>query len=337
MPRPHLTAIAFVVAVAPVAGIATPLSYLRTYGPAADPITTLGWGLGLIASFVCAIVGVLLLAAIFRRRVEPLDAEGRPVLQRDAGGMRFVYVGVGLSTIVLFAATVWTLTTLSAVAAVPNTVAAGIHVVGHQWWWEVRYDGTPRTSGFTTANEIHVPVGAPVRVELTSPDVIHSFWVPQLGGKLDVVPGQRNVTWLEAAQAGVYQGRCAEYCGLQHAHMALTVVAVPVEQFDAWLAREAADADAQALGALPGAANFEARCAACHTVRGTPAHGIVGPDLTHVATRRTLAAGTLPNDRVNLVRWIAAPQDLKPGCRMPRLGLPADELDRVAAYVERLH
>jgi cytochrome c oxidase subunit 2 len=189
-----------------------------------------------------------------------------------------------------------------------------------------------------TANEIHVPVGRPVAIDLKSRDVIHSFWVPNLHGKMDAIPGRVTNTWLQADSPGVWRGQCAEFCGLQHAHMALTVVAHPAHEFEQWLSaqREPATQPTEEI-ALRGQQVFlSGPCMMCHTIRGTPALSAFGPDLTHVASRRTLAAGTIPNTRGHLAGWILDPQVIKPGTRMPPTALGSEDLQALLAYLERL-
>ena len=216
----------------------------------------------------------------------------------------------------------------------PRSTALTIDVIGHQWWWEVRYPGTTAVS----ANEIHIPVGRRVNVVATTADVIHSFWVPQLARKIDEVPGRYNRVLLYASRPGRYRGQCAEFCGLQHANMSLFVVAQPEASFRSWLANMAAQAPAPATAtARAGQRLFlTSQCASCHQIRGTSAQGTVGPDLTHLASRRTIAAATLVNDRGHLLRWISQPQSVKPGNRMPDLGLPASEYDEIVGYLESL-
>jgi cytochrome c oxidase subunit 2 len=201
----------------------------------------------------------------------------------------------------------------------------------------VRYDSNEPSRVFTTANEIHIPTGQPVRLDLASTDVIHSFWVPELSGKTDVIPGQRNETWIEADRPGTYRGQCAEYCGLQHAHMALSVVAELPAQFDAWWAAQLQGAPApQSQTAEAAQTDFVVHCGICHTVRGTSAGGRLGPDLSHLMSRRTIAAGTLPNTPGYLSGWIADPQHVKPGNLMPILDLSGTQLSAIRDYLERL-
>ena len=223
----------------------------------------------------------------------------------------------------------------AAIARASTADALPIEVTGHQWWWSVRYPDRPSET-FTTANEIHVPVGRPVILHLRSEDVIHSLWAPSLQGKKDLIPGRESVLRFQADRPGVYRGQCAEFCGLEHATMAFEVVADTPPAFSAWAARQRADA-APAASAARGQAVFAAAtCPVCHTVRGTDAAVTVGPDLTHVASRRMIAAGTLPNDRASLRRWIRDPQAVKPGAQMPRSDLPDADLDALVAWLETL-
>jgi cytochrome c oxidase subunit 2 len=206
-----------------------------------------------------------------------------------------------------------------------------IRVVGHQWWWEVRYEGTD----VVTANEIHIPVKTRVDVELSTADVIHSFWIPELNRKTDMIPGLRNRQLLIADNPGTYRGQCSEFCGLQHAHMAVEVIAQRRAAFAAWLA---AQEKAAASSTSAGAHVFQTQaCSGCHTIRGTPARGDVGPDLTHLESRSTIAALTEPNTPANLRHWIEYPQEVKPGSKMPDLDLPDADWNALAAYLETLH
>lgn len=315
-----------------------PMFYLATAGASADPVTRLGWGLLAISCAVVLIVAILLAWALWRRRPElASDPQGRLPVARTGPGLRWVWIGVAISTLALFVSTVWTLQTLAAVRHPPRAPAFTLQITGHDWWWEARYVGAAQGQDFTTANEIHVPVGQPVRLELRSADVIHSFWAPKLAGKTDLIPGRTNVAWIEADRPGVYRGQCGEYCGLEHARMALQVVADTPAGFQDWLARQlAAPAPAVSPSVAAGAAVFQARCAACHAIRGTPAEGIYGPDLSHFAGRATLAAGTQPNDTVHLAAWLADPQALKPGNEMPRVPLTDGDRASLVAYLQSL-
>jgi cytochrome c oxidase subunit 2 len=320
-----------------VAHADAPLSYLRTHGLHANAGTTLIWGMMIISIAVVVIVTILLLAAVFRRREPPLP--GQSVVERPPQGRGWIAVGTGISTVVLFAVTVWTVLALAEVAMPPPGNAAApvrLEVIGHQWWWEVRYFGDHPSLAFTTANEIHIPVGQTVPVTLTGLDVIHSFWVPALAGKTDVIPGQTNETWLEAQTPGIYRGQCTEYCGAQHAHMAFEVIASSPEEFEAWWKAQLANPTTDDERALAGQNLFLEKCAVCHAIRGTRADGVFGPNLSHLTTRSTLAAGTVPNTPGYLSAWIADPQNLKPGSLMPRIDLSAAELEEISRYLQSL-
>jgi cytochrome c oxidase subunit 2 len=210
---------------------------------------------------------------------------------------------------------------------------AGIQATRIERLWWIQFDLRA-----TTANELHVPVGRPIAITLRSADVIHSFWVPNIHGKMDLVPGRVNTLWIRVDKPGVYRGQCAEYCGLQHANMALTVVAAAPHEYEQWISaqRQAASDPATPEQTRGRAVVEQGPCALCHTIRGTIAGGRTAPDLTHFATRSTIAAGTVPNTRGYLGGWIADPQHIKPGSRMPSTGLSSEELQAVIAYVESL-
>jgi cytochrome c oxidase subunit 2 len=218
--------------------------------------------------------------------------------------------------------------------AADTNVVADVVVVGHQWWWEVRYPA----SGSVTANEIHIPVGRRLRARMESADVIHSFWVPQLGPKMDMIRGHPNFAWLQADRAGTYEGACSEFCGDQHAWMRFTVVAEPEAQFQQWIKHQSLAADKPSTDAArPGERFFFAQtCANCHAVAGTSAAATAGPDLTHLAGRKQLAAGLLDNTPANLARWLKDPQKIKPGCLMPNFSLSDDQVSQISAYLEGL-
>jgi cytochrome c oxidase subunit 2 len=212
-----------------------------------------------------------------------------------------------------------------------------VTATGHQWWWEFEYP----QYGFVTANELHLPVSDPADprptfFRLLSQDVIHSFWVPQLAGKTDLIPNRENHLWMEPREPGLYVGQCAEYCGTQHANMLLRIVVQPRDEFEAWAEAQRGPA-AAATGVAPGRQLFErTACINCHTVRGTPAGGRFGPDLTHLMSRATLGAGVAKNDRANLLDWIAHPDSLKPGVLMPAMQLDPEGIERVADYLVSL-
>jgi cytochrome c oxidase subunit II len=276
-----------------------------------------------------AIVALVLLLAWVRRRKPGVPG----VRDGDRAGWGVV-IGLGvvvpilvLSALFLFA-NIFLIrdTTLPAAAAAPgDRPALTIRVIGHQFWWEVRYPGTP----VVTANELHIPDRTNVQVLLSTRDVIHSFWVPELNKKVDMIPEQTNRLVLYADRPGRYRGQCAEFCGLQHAHMGMYVFAEPRAQFERWLAGQERPAPAA------GSKLFDEKCGSCHTIRGTAASGHVGPDLTHVGSRTSLAALTIPNSAARMREWIRDPQRLKPGSLMPAVNLTTAEIDALVAYLER--
>ena len=300
----------------------------------AETVVTLWWVMFGISAAVMALVTVVLLWGL--RRASRSDAPARQgVLGRD----RLFVFGGGIALpvtvmVLLMALTVWS---GRAITEAAEDDAVVVEVVGHQWWWEVRYPD----HGVVTANEIHIPSGEAVEVRLLSDDVIHSFWIPELGGKIDLIPGRTNTLVIEANQPGEYRGQCAEFCGLQHAKMRLLVVAEEREDFDEWVAQmrePAAALTPQEDGVL-----FEGQqaflgsaCVYCHTIEGTNASGTLGPDLTHLASRRMLASNVIPNTRGHLAGWILDPQAVKPGTQMPPTQLNAEQLEALLDYLGSL-
>ncbi|MBB4962534.1 cytochrome c oxidase subunit II [Micromonospora polyrhachis] len=325
----HAPAIVVLIATLVLTGCAGDApSALDPAGYGARRVEGLWWLLFWISVAVFAEVLLLLgWALLFRRGERTKVRRGDPV--------RFVAVaGAGIPLIILVTVYGLGLRELAALGDGPDDSATTVDVTGHKWWWEVRYAGRFGA----TANEIHIPVGERVRVRLRTADVLHSFWVPELMPKTDLIAGETTETWLHAERSGSYRGQCAEYCGLQHAHMGLRVVAQPRAEFDAWLAKLDAPApeprtEAQRLGQV---AFTQGTCAACHTVRGTTANGTVGPDLSDVGARWSLGAGTLPNDPGHLGGWIANAQVSKPGNAMPPQPVPAAQLPNLITYLESL-
>jgi cytochrome c oxidase subunit II len=303
-------------------------SALAPAGPQAARIDHLWW----LFFWVCSAVFLLVMAAL----AVGLVREEQPTRQ---GTTRVVAGAAAVTAIILFVFLFASTGTGRAIGSLSRPDALTVEVTGHQWWWEVQYLDPVPGQRVTTANEIHVPVGRPVRIRTASHDVIHSFWVPSLHGKRDLIPGHDSEDfWFQADRPGIYRGQCAEYCGHQHAHMAFLVIADPPERFAAWLDAQRQPAATPAnLQAQRGQDLFvHLQCALCHTVQGTDAGGRVGPDLTHVASRQTLAAGTLPNTRGNLAGWIADPQTIKPGNPMPPTSLRGEDLESILAYLESL-
>jgi cytochrome c oxidase subunit 2 len=289
-----------------------------------------------VCSVVWALVMIALVFALVRRRVR-----AEPPLEVDAGTERRMTIAVVMAvaaTVVIIA--VFTVSSFFTTRAL--SVAGGddltIKVRGLQWWWGVEYFGATPEQRFETANEIHIPVGRNVRLQLEGLDVVHSFWVPSLAGKQDLIPGRPNELTLRAERPGVYRGQCAEFCGLQHAHMSFFVIAEDQAAFDQWAAaqRQGAAAPSDEETAAGRQAFLSKPCAACHTVRGTAADGKTGPDLTHVGGRTMIAAGLLPTTRGSLAAWIADPQTLKPGNNMPMVPMTPEELRSISAYLASL-
>jgi cytochrome c oxidase subunit 2 len=304
-------------------------------GPGAERISELFWAMTALGAGVFLVFCGALAYALVHRRNEPLA----PTPEQDRRRTRMILLfGAALPILILVPLLFWTFGTLAAIDPRARSADLVVDVVGKQWWWKIRYHDREPGRWFTTANELHIPVGRRVELRLTSTDVIHSFWVPQLHGKTDLIPGRENVAWIQAGRPGVYGGQCAEYCGLQHAHMGILVVAQPPEEYERWAAgqRAAAAEPADSFTRAARDAFVGSACAFCHTVRGTPAGGNLGPDLTHVASRRTLAAGLLPNTPGHLGGWIANPQALKPGTRMPRVPMSSEEFKRIHHYLQTL-
>jgi cytochrome c oxidase subunit II len=316
----------------------TPLSYLTGYGLKAYPVTALTWGLLIISIVVVIIVTALVVAGVWTRRTKLETTIADIPVERRGSGLGMLGLGVGISTVVLLISAVWTMAVLAKInAPPPGEKPLVIEITGSQWWWKARYLNDEPSKILTTADEFHIPVGRPVRIKLIGADVIHSFWVPALAGKTDTIPGQTNETWLQAAKPGRYRGQCTQYCGEQHAHMAFFVIAEPQADFDRWLQDQLSEASPASSPALVHDQQvFVEHCGACHTVRGSMAGGSVAPDLTHLMSRQTLAAGTLENTPGALAAWIAEPSALKPGTQMPDLYLSGPELSAVTTYLETL-
>lgn len=333
-------AVVLALAAVPAVADAVMQSALAPAGPQAAHIDRLWW----IMLAVCSIAfaGVVIALAIALWRAPRANAATPPDMRAshaaEPGPRRAVTAAVALTITALLGLLAATLLTDRALARLPLHDALNIEVTGHQWWWEVQYDDADPSRIFVTANEVHIPVGRAVILRLRSQDVIHSFWVPNLHGKTDLIPGQTNLMRLRADRPGTYRGQCAEFCGYQHAHMALTVVAEPAERYEQWAAGQRQPASPpQDASARRGQALFLAgTCPMCHAVLGTQANGQQAPDLTHVASRSTLAAGTLPNTPGHLAAWIADPQRIKPGVNMPPHPLSGEELLALADWLASL-
>jgi len=313
---------------------------LSAWGPQAGHVAWL-WNVFLA---ICTVVFVALMVALFMalRRAPRIDAPEPPDLGTvnvpEPRLRRSVATAAAITILGLLALLVASVFTDRALARLPLQDAVNIQVTGHQWWWSVKYVDGAVSETFETANEIHVPVGRAVVVQLAAADVIHSFWIPSLAGKRDLIPGRSATLAFRADQPGIYRGQCAEFCGLQHAFMAFEVHAHPPAEYERWrrlqVATAAEPAEAQAQR---GKQLFQSvSCAMCHTIQGTLAQGKKAPDLTHLASRRTIAAGTLPNTAGNLASWIADPHRHKPGVTMPAIPMSGEDLAAIVAYLGTL-
>jgi len=310
-----------------------PLNYfLHSYGPASMPTMVMGWVFAALLVAIFGSIALLLVWAVFRKRpaVDPRS------IGREDEGMPWIYIGTGISTCILFALAIYALITLNAITNPTHAPALTLTVTGYDWWWKVEYEDDDPTRSFVTANEIHIPVGQPVLVKLKSADVIHAFWVPVLAGKTQMIPGLANQQWIQADVEGVYGGQCTQYCGVQHAHMGLEIVAQSEDEFRTWQDAQRGEAEMTA-GINAGKSLFLDRCAGCHAIRGTEAVGAHAPDLTHLNSRRLIAAGLLTNTPDHLAQWITHAQDLKPGARMPSMALTATELNALSAFLSTLN
>jgi cytochrome c oxidase subunit II len=299
---------------------------LHPHSHPAHEIARLWWVMFVFSCIGFGFVAFLILLGWIRRNRASL-----PFGLGERGGTGLVIgFGIVLPIVLLSALFFWSDVFVIRSTAAPNpaSTSMSVKIIGHQWWWEIRYPGT----NAVTANELHIPVNTRVQVLGSTADVIHSIWLPELNRKIDVIPGRVNRILLTANRVGTYQGECGEFCGLQHAHMVLYTVAQPRAQFDAWLRTESAPASSSAGAQIFG----QVGCGNCHQIRGTDAIGQVGPDLTHVASRMWLAAGTIPNTRAGLMEWIRDPQHVKPGNKMPQLHLTQQQLTALTDYLRSL-
>jgi cytochrome c oxidase subunit 2 len=308
-------------------------SALSPAGPQASAIAGVTW----LFFGVCAVVYILVIAAlvwaIFRRRT---DADDSP-----ATSTRLGWIVASAGSLTALTLVVLTVTSVAAGRGLTSPSGPGaitIDVIGHQWWWEFQYRDVSANEWVNSPNELHIPVGVPVAIKAMSRDVIHSFWVPNLHGKRDLIPGTVTHTWIQADKAGTYRGQCAEFCGHQHAHMAFQVIAEPMDDFLVWLQhqRRAAPRPTTEIEWRGHDVFMSGPCVMCHTIRGTTAGSRIGPDLTHLAGRQTIAAGTLPTTREHLARWIVNSQSIKPGNRMPPNVLTGPELQALLTYLQTL-
>ena len=306
---------------------------ISAHGPGAAAILHLAWPIFGICLAVYVVVMATMFWSIARRRRE---TDETPESTRRI--TRIVAAATAFTVLTIAGFTVASVAAGHGLSSPTGRGAIEVDVIGHQWWWEFQYRGVTPPEWVTSPNELHIPVGARVTLNVSSRDVIHSFWVPNLHGKRDLIPGMTTTTWIQADTPGIYRGQCAEFCGYQHAHMALVVVAEPVSDFMAWIRQQRNPApEPPTSDALRGRELFmQSSCVLCHTIRGTDAGSRVGPELTHVASRTMIAAGALPNTREDLRSWIADPQSVKPGVRMPGSLLRGADLDAVVSYLRSL-
>jgi cytochrome c oxidase subunit 2 len=306
---------------------------LNAHAPQSHDIAILWWWM-LVAAAIVFFGAVGLLGIAYLRRGSkgfPLLGEREDIAQGMVLGFG-VFIPFVVLVVLFFVSDVYLVKRTG--PPPPRAAKLTVEVIGHQWWWEVRYPGTSAI----TANEIHIPARTPVDVVVTTADVIHSFWVPALNRKIDMIPGRRNRIELYASQTGTYRGQCAQFCGLQHAQMAMDVVSQTRSAFRSWLANMAAPAPTPSAQVRAGEQQFMSdQCASCHRIAGTSAdYADIGPDLTHLASRKTLASLIIPNTPKWLAAWIRNPQAIKPGVRMPDLGLNATQVNELVAYLDTL-
>jgi cytochrome c oxidase subunit 2 len=306
-------------------------SVLHPAGVQAARLNLLWWVMFWVCTAVFISVITAVAIAIARGRRGTSNAS-------EATLTRSVGAAVGISIVALLVLLTASEITGRGLETLKSQNALRIQITGNQWWWDVQYLNPDPSLTVVTANEIHVPVGRPVGLVLKSSDVIHSLWVPTLHGKRDLLPGRQNEIWIQADEAGFYRGQCAEYCGLQHAKMAFTVVADLPDDFERWLSHMRGPAPAPATDSQVRGRDVVERgpCALCHSIAGTLAGGRTAPDLTHIASRSTIGAGSVPNTRGNLAGWIVDPQHIKPGNKMPATGLTSEELQALLDYLETL-
>jgi cytochrome c oxidase subunit 2 len=309
------------------------------FAPLSTPAEAI-FELSVLTLAICAgifvIVSGLLIYTLIRFRHRPGDEDREPPQVYGSNQIELAWTVTPI--LIVF---VLILVTARVIADVQNAVrpagALTVTVIGHQWWWEIRYP----EFGIVTANELHVPVSEPTQrrqtfLRLESADVAHSFWVPQLAGKTDLIPNRVNTMWIEPRQPGAYLGNCAEYCGTQHAHMLIRVVVHPPGEFEQWVATQQQPSTDDPRVRVGREVFFSTSCINCHTISGTQANGKFGPDLTHLMSRATLAAGTIPNTPEHLRAWIRDPQTLKEGSLMPNMQLTEQEVDHLVAYLRTL-
>lgn len=314
-------------------------SAISPEGVQAQQIEHAWWLFFVVAVIVYAVVLASLGYALMHRRRREMVGPALAIDRRREKRTDLALIAwVSVTVLLLVALTAVSYATDARLISLGDDGSVDIEVSAQQWWWQVRYLNEDPSQTFITANEIHVPVGVPIRLSLRSPDVIHSFWAPDLNGKQDVIPGRDNALAFRVDRPGTYRGQCAEFCGIQHARMAFQVVAQSPQDFEAWRAAQLRSATEPSMDEQQQGRDvfLSSACVMCHTIRGTPANGQMAPDLTHLASRASIAAGTLPYSRGNLAAWIVDPQTVKPGSHMPNVTLSPADLQSLLAYLDGL-
>lgn len=322
------------------------LSMFSPVSPPAESIRTLTYLVSAVCVVILILVWAILLYSLLRFRRGPATDGTEP--PQVYGSKSIEVAWTAAPGLVVFLLCLAIIRSVIEVRVNPNTPPAGskplyVTVIGHQWWWEYVYEkyGDEDLGGMITANELHIPssdpdVPRPVYLTLKSADVCHSYWVPRLAGKTDLIPGRTNQMWFQTATRGLFLGQCAEYCGTQHANMLLRVYVESPEEFEHWLANERKPAVDNPGGRQGRDVFLSQSCINCHRIRGTKAQGDYAPDLTHLMSRQTLASGMIPNNRENLLRWVKDPQSIKQGCLMPPFGLSERQVELIVDYLSLL-
>jgi cytochrome c oxidase subunit 2 len=310
--------------------IAQGQSIFNVASPQAEKIKSLDYGFIAAASLVLLLVVVLTVFITIRYRFKIDDAEPK----QTAGNRKLEILMVSIPLILVIVFFFWSLNTMSAVNPDRGRNKPDVIITGHQWWWQASYPGTT----VNTANEIHLPVGKKILMQLEAADVIHDWWVPSLGGKMDMIPGMHNFLWVTIDKPGIYEGACSEFCGQQHAWMRIRVIAQTPADYERWLKEHALNASnpKDTIAKLGAALFMNASCGSCHHIKGTSANGMQGPDLTHFGSRQTMLTGMMDNTTENINKWLTDPQKVKPGAHMPRFIFGADSVRALTAYLKQL-
>jgi cytochrome c oxidase subunit 2 len=307
-----------------------PSSIFDASSPQAKKIAGLDYGFIIAALAVLILVVGLTLFITIKYRSKKGDSEPK----QTAGNRKLEVMMVGFPLILVIGFFFWSLNIMSAILPDRGKHQPDVIITGHQWWWQATYPGTT----INTANEIHLPVGKKILMQLEAADVIHDWWVPSLGGKMDMIPGMHNYLWVTIDKPGIYEGACSEFCGQQHAWMRIRVVAQTPADYEIWLKAHASNSlkPTDSLAKLGSALFMNASCGSCHNIRGTSANGMQGPDLTHFGSRQTMLTGMMDNTPENINKWLTDPQKVKPGAHMPRFIFGPDSIRAITAYLKRL-